>query len=128
GSREGTAQVEPVLPMEAEFGAPQWNFNMSTYAFDSAERLVCCYVSDGIWKLGSVETRTRKLTPIATRFTNISQVRASAGRLVFLGGNASEPQGLIDLDLQAGSERVVRASAAVSAPVRRHISTPEPIE
>jgi dipeptidyl aminopeptidase/acylaminoacyl peptidase len=126
--RERNGQVEPVLPMDAEFGAPQWNFNMSTYAFESAERLVCCYVSDGIWRLGSVETRTGKLTPIATRFTDISQVRASAGRVVFLGGNASEPQGLIDLDLQTGTERVVRASAVLSDAVGPYISTPEAIE
>ena len=126
--RERNGQVEPVLPTEAEFGAPQWNFNMSTYAFDSAERLVCSYVNDGIWKLGSVATRTGKLTPIATRFTDISQVRASAGRVVFLGGNASEPQGLIVFDLQTGTERVVRASAVVSDAVRPYISTPEAIE
>src|SRR5215213_690777 len=32
--REQHGQIEPVLPMDAEFGAPQWNFGMSTYAFE----------------------------------------------------------------------------------------------
>jgi dipeptidyl aminopeptidase/acylaminoacyl peptidase len=126
--RERNGGIEPVLPMAAEFGAPQWNFNMSTYGFVSAERLVCTYVKDGIWRLGAVETRTGKLTPIATRCTDISQVRAGAGRVVFLGGSASEPQALIDLDLQTGTERVVRASAVVSDAVRPYVSTPEAIE
>lgn len=125
--RERHGQIEPVLPMDAEFGAPQWNFGMSTYAFESAERLICCYAKDGTWHLGQVDTRSGVFIPIPTRFTHISQLRASAGRVVFLGGSPSEPQALIDLDLKSGAERVVRPSTVVSDAVRPYISIPEPI-
>jgi hypothetical protein len=34
--REHNGSVEPMAPMDAEFGRPQWQFGMSTYAFESA--------------------------------------------------------------------------------------------
>jgi hypothetical protein len=34
-------RVEAVHAREAEFGAPQWVFGMSTYAFSSAQQIVC---------------------------------------------------------------------------------------
>jgi len=37
--REG--RIEPLCPMAAEFGRPQWVFGMSTYAFTSASRIIC---------------------------------------------------------------------------------------
>jgi dipeptidyl aminopeptidase/acylaminoacyl peptidase len=125
--RERNGRVEPVLEMEAEFGTPQWNFNTSTYGFASEDRLVCAYVKDGIWKLGIIETGSGKFAEIATRFTDISQVRAGAGRVVFLGGSGTEPLALIELDLKTGAERVVRASAVVSDAVRPYISKPQAI-
>ena len=39
--RERDCALEPMAPREAEFGRPQWTFGMSTYAFESAERLIC---------------------------------------------------------------------------------------
>ena len=125
--RASNGRVEPVLPMEAEFGKPQWNFNMSTYGFASADRLVCSYVRDGLWKLGSIDTGSGTFTEIATRFTEIAQVRVGAGRVVFLGGSGSEPESLVALDLATGIERVIRASAVVSEAVRPYISTPQAI-
>jgi dipeptidyl aminopeptidase/acylaminoacyl peptidase len=125
--RARNGRVEPVLEMEAEFGKPQWNFNMSTYGFASDSQLVCAYVKNGIWRLGSIDTKSGKLQAIATRFTDISQVRVAADRIVFLGGSGSEPLALIDLDLKTGAERVVRVSATLSDAVRPYISIPEAI-
>src|SRR4029079_10185645 len=34
---------ESICDSTAEFGAPQWVFRMSTYAFESAQRIVCTY-------------------------------------------------------------------------------------
>ena len=52
--------TESMAPMDAEFGRPQWRFGMSAYAFESAERLICCFVQDGVWKLAEVDTRTKR--------------------------------------------------------------------
>jgi dipeptidyl aminopeptidase/acylaminoacyl peptidase len=126
--RERNGRVEPVLEMEAEFAEPQWIFNMSTYGFASEDRLACSYVKNGIWRLGLIDTGSGKFKEIATRYTDISQVRVDAGRIVFLGGSGAEPQALVELDLETGAERVIRASAVVSDAVRPYISTPEAIE
>ncbi|GAB2177126.1 S9 family peptidase [Dongia sp. agr-C8] len=120
-------RVECVLEMEAEFGKAQWNFNMSTYGFAADGRIICAYVKDGIWKLGSLDTGAGKLTDIATRFTEISQIRVGAGGVVFLGGSGTEPEALVALDLESGAERVIRASAVVSEALRPYISIPEAI-
>lgn len=125
--RERGGAIEAVAPMEAEFGQPQWNFGMSTYAFESAERLVCCFVRDGTWQLAQLDTRTRRLDVIATPFSSISQVRAGPGRAIFIGGAPSEPSSLVDWNLATGSYRIVRRSAELSDAIRPYISSPRPI-
>ena len=125
--RERAGVLEPMAPREAEFGRPQWTFGMSTYAFESAERLICCFLEDGKWNLAKIDTRTRRFDPIPTRFTDVSQLRASPGRVVFIGGTPTEPSALIDLDLNTGTDRVVRRSAHLSEEVRSCVSRPESI-
>jgi dipeptidyl aminopeptidase/acylaminoacyl peptidase len=125
--RERDGVIEPMAPMDAEFGQPQWNFGMSTYAFESAERLICCFVRDGIWQLAQLDTRTKRFDQIPTQFTDISQLRAGPGRVVFLGGAPSEAPALIDLNLGTGKHRVIRRSVALGDEIRRYVSSPEPI-
>ena len=125
--RERAGALEPMAPREAEFGRAQWTFGMSTYAFESAERLICCFLEDGKWNLAKLDTRTRRFDLIPTRFTDLSQLRASPGRVVFIGGTPTEPSALIDLDLNTGTDRVVRRSAHLSEEVRSYVSRPESI-
>ena len=77
--RERDGALEPMAPREAEFGRPQWTFGMSTYAFESAERIICCFFEDGKWNLAKLNARTKRFDPIPTRFTDVSQLRASPG-------------------------------------------------
>ncbi|MEO6457163.1 MAG: S9 family peptidase, partial [Chloroflexia bacterium] len=44
-------QVEPLYPMQAEFGVPQWKFGYSTYAFIKPERIVCTIIERGFARL-----------------------------------------------------------------------------
>jgi hypothetical protein len=46
--------------MDAEFGRPQWQFGMSTYAFESADRLISCFVRDGVWTLATIDLATKR--------------------------------------------------------------------
>ena len=77
--------------MDAEFGRPQWQFGMSTYAFESADRLISCFVRDGVWTLAGIDTRSKRFDVIPTEFTDIAQVHAAAGRVVFIGGCLLRP-------------------------------------
>ena len=120
-------RAEPLAELEAEFGLPQWVFGMSTYAFESAERIVCAYTQAGAWRLALLNTVTRTLTPVETPYTEISGVRATPGRAFFLGGSPTEPISLIALELATGRCTVLRRAndAAVDA---GYLSRPRTIE
>ena len=102
--RERDGAIEPMAEMDAEFGRPQWQFGMSTYAFESADRLIACFVRDGVWTLVAIDTRSKRFDVIPTEFTDIAQLRAAPGRAVFLGGSPSEAPALVDLDLNKGTQ------------------------
>jgi dipeptidyl aminopeptidase/acylaminoacyl peptidase len=113
-----------MAPMDAEFGRPQWQFGMSAYAFESADRLISCYIRDGVWTLAAIRTLTKRFEIIPTAFTDVSQLRAAPGRVVFIGGSPSEPPALIDLDLGSGKKRVVRRASVLSDDIRRYVTIP----
>ena len=50
---ERDGKVAPVLPMEAEFGAPQWVFGTATYGFLADGRIVARYTQNGEWRRGA---------------------------------------------------------------------------
>jgi dipeptidyl aminopeptidase/acylaminoacyl peptidase len=120
-------RIEHLVAMEAEFGRPQWMFGMTTYAFESASRIVCSLGRRGTWQLASLEIASRRLTPIETPYTEIVNVRAAPGRAAFLAGSPTEGMSVVQLDLASSRARVLRSStdAAVDA---RYLSRPEPIE
>ncbi len=105
---------EALHSMEAEFGLPLWNFGMSTYAFASADVLVCAYTRAGAWRLARIDLRTLAFTPIETPYTDISSPRAADGRVVFVGASPSTPGAVVDLDLATGAAQEVRHARAVA--------------
>lgn len=107
--REGVA-VEPVHEMEAEFGQPQWGFGMSSYALESAGRILCSYLLKGSARLASIDTESGRLQEIETRYKDITYLRAANGRAVFRGGSPTEPASIVRLDLETGKPEVLRRS------------------
>jgi dipeptidyl aminopeptidase/acylaminoacyl peptidase len=125
--RERDGAIEPIAPMDAEFGRPQWQFGMSTYAFESTNRLTCCFVRAGVWTLAIIDLGTKRFEIVPSGFTDISQLRAAPGRVVFIGGSPSEPPALIDFDLDSGRTRMVRRASVLRDDVRHYVSIPQPI-
>jgi dipeptidyl aminopeptidase/acylaminoacyl peptidase len=105
---------EPAAPMDAEFGLPQWVFGMSTYAFASEERIVCTYADRGIWHLAWLDLDSGRLREIGTGFTEVYQVQAGAGRVVFIGSSPSETASIVELDLPTGRMNVLRRSSGMA--------------
>ncbi|MFY9607652.1 MAG: S9 family peptidase [Blastocatellia bacterium] len=105
--------IEPLCDMHAEFGAPQWVFRMSAYAFESESRIICSYCERGNWRLASLDTSKKKLEPIETRYSDISSLRVSPGRVLFCGGSPSEPQSIVQLDLATRKTEVLQRSSNV---------------
>ena len=119
--------IEPLCPMEAEFGEPQWNFGMSTYAFESAGRIICTYTQKGTYHLASLDTATLKLEEIPTPYTDMGSVRAAPGRVLFLAGSPTEPWSIVHLDLRTRQFEILRRTSAIKV-TPGYVSTPEEIE
>jgi len=119
--------IEAVAEMKAEFAVPQWLFGMTSYDFESPERIICTYIEQGISRLASIDTSSLVLTPIETSLTDISFVRAAKGRAVFCAGSPTESASIIRLDLVTGSLEVLRASNNLQIH-GEYISIPRAIE
>ena len=100
--------VDAVTHMEAEFGLPQWVFGLSTFAFESAERLICSYTQQGQWYLATIDTSTNELRPIETPYTQIGNIQATSERAVFWAASPSEFGAIVQLDLSSGQLEVLR--------------------
>jgi len=106
-------QLEPVVTREAEFGLPQWVFSQSTYAFESAQRIVCVFNQQGDWRLATIDTRRDELTPIDTPYNDFGSVCACQGRAVFIGAAKSQLPAVVQYDFASGRSEVLRRSTAL---------------
>jgi dipeptidyl aminopeptidase/acylaminoacyl peptidase len=103
-----SATTRPLCPMAAEFGMPQWNLGMSTYAFADTGRIVCAYTQDGLGRLATLDMTVGTLDAIVTGFTEFGSVRADGNRVVFRGGAPDRPTSIATLELQSGQHRILK--------------------
>ena len=122
----GLGGVEPLCPMDAEFGLPQWVFGMSTYGFESANRIICSYTKKGSWQLASLDLQTKQLEVIETPYTDISSLQVASGRAVFIAGSATEPTAIVQMDLATQQIEVLRRSSQLKIEPG-YLSTPQEI-
>ena len=120
------ARVESVLPMQAEFGVPQWAFGMSTYGFASARDLICAYREGSAWRLGLVDVEASRLSPFELPFTDISAVRAGRGFACFRAGSPTHATALLRFDLQTHGLEILRDGG--DPPAECVLSSPEAFE
>lgn len=125
--RHADGATRALLPMAAEFGAPQWVFGLSTYAFVAQERIVCANNQQGTWHLGALTLTTGAWQPIATPYTDIGYVCARSAEVFFIGAGPVTSPELARLDLASGTLDVIRRSAS-RALDSRYISIPRAIE
>ena len=120
-------EVEPLVELSAEFGMPQWVFGMSSYAFESANRIVCTYFEQGMSRVASIDTGSRKMQPIASDYTDVSYVRSSPGHAVFRAGSVTQPPSIVKLNLTTTEFEVLRRSNNLKID-SGYISIPKAIE
>jgi dipeptidyl aminopeptidase/acylaminoacyl peptidase len=119
--------VQPVYPMDAEFGRPQWVFGMSTYSFERTDSIICTYTQNGIWHLARLNTELGTLTPIETPYTSIADLQVSNGAAYFIGGSATRPNAVVRLDLQTNEAQVLRQATHLTVDTA-YLSVPESVE
>jgi dipeptidyl aminopeptidase/acylaminoacyl peptidase len=121
-------RLEPVYPLAAEFGRPQWNFRMSTFAFAGARRLVCSYVQNGVHRLSALDAESLEASPVSTPYQDISSVRAVGGHVYFRGGSPTSPPAIVELDLASGTATALKLSTTQDTEAYRgYLSVPEPV-
>jgi len=110
--REHDGHVTPRCLREAEFGLPQWQFGMSTWAI-AGQELVCACSERGQWRLARLNPDSRRLESFPLPYTEISAVRASGRRAIFIAASPHHAPALVQLDLESGVHTVLRESSDV---------------
>jgi dienelactone hydrolase/catechol 2,3-dioxygenase-like lactoylglutathione lyase family enzyme len=120
--------IECVCEREADFAAPPWSLGGATYDIVSPRQLIAAYCEGGIWSLAVLDPDAHTCTPVAVPYTEITHVRAAAGRgVVLCAGSPTEPLSIVHLDLERGTRTVLRRSRSLSLDPG-YLSTPEAIE
>lgn len=119
---------EPLLPMEADFGVPQWVAGLRTTAWDG-NQLVAAACRQGSWELGRLEQAPAgakpswRWQPLGVPFPDLADLSAEAGRLVAIASAPQALAGLLEIDLASGTWS---HTPTAPSPLRNgQISTPE---
>ena len=115
---------QPLCPMEAEFGGPQWVYGLRTLAWDGT-RLLAAVCRQGRWELGRLGAEGGSFEPIPLPFDELAALTAEAGRLVAVAGAPGIGQGLLELDTFSGTWQHTPAAPLPLA--AEAISRPEPL-
>jgi dipeptidyl aminopeptidase/acylaminoacyl peptidase len=123
---------EALTPMAAEFGLPQWNLGMSTYACVGNDQIVCTYSAAGLGRLAMLDLKSKTLRLIETIFTEFGSVRADRDRVAFRAAAPDHPLSIVVLDLASEQRRIIRMSTDIleaSEPrVTDWLTTMRPVE
>lgn len=118
------AKTDVLWDVARELGRPQWVFGMSTYGFASENALICAVNERAVWSLVRL-WRSGRVEPIATPYSDISDVRVSPRRAVFCAGSPTEATAIVELATETGTSRVLRSSAQALDP--GYVSAAAPI-
>ena len=102
---------QPLLPLEAEFGAPQWIHGLRTSAWDG-QQLIAAACRQGQWELGKVPVGPEPSPgeghgpavpaawhPLALPFDDVAGLCAENGTLVAIASGPTATAGRLELDL-----------------------------
>jgi dipeptidyl aminopeptidase/acylaminoacyl peptidase len=116
----------PVLPMEAEFGLPQWVFAQSSYGFSGPHEIVAACRVEAISRLLRIDLRSGVATPVPTPFEDIVELRVGAGFVLVEAGSPTLTACIARIGLDDGAVTVL-ARSADQAPDVSVLSVPQPI-
>ncbi|MEN9236679.1 MAG: S9 family peptidase [Thermostichus sp. DG_1_6_bins_120] len=123
---QGAEPVQPLCPMQAEFGEPQWVFGLSTYGFCQDGRLLTCYKQEGVSHLAYLDPDSGELQGIPLPYTQIDGLQVSGQQAAFLAGSPTESMALVCLDLDSEQWQVLARSHSLQVDPG-YVSIPEAI-
>jgi len=119
--------IEPLCPMDAEFGRPLWLLGTTTYAFADPQRIVVTYAQGGRWHLALLQLATGTLRALASDLEPGDSVAATNTHAVLLAGSPRTPDAVVRVDLATGAAETIRPAASLPIDPRA-LSAPESIE
>jgi dipeptidyl aminopeptidase/acylaminoacyl peptidase len=109
---EASGEETALYPMEAEFGAPQWQFGYRRYAFLDNTQIVAIYGQDGISGLGVVDNGKLESLRLG-RDVMTDTLAVAAGRVWTVAAGVATPAAVIGIDPATREEHVVRSSLSI---------------
>jgi dipeptidyl aminopeptidase/acylaminoacyl peptidase len=108
-------QLVPVLSMDAEFGQPQWEFSMSTYAVLDAGRIGAQFANADGHGIGVIDTESGELRRIDTPFNTFGFFTAAVGgRIVCAAAGQDVGAAIVAIDSDSGEVETIRSSSSPS--------------
>jgi dipeptidyl aminopeptidase/acylaminoacyl peptidase len=124
--RERDGQVEPLLPMAAEFADAPWELDYSSYAFVADGRIACRYRQQGRDRLALLEPESGGRKDLPVPYTSIKPyLRAVGDRLAFIGASPATSSAVATLHLPTGRIQVLAGAEVSLDPA--WVSLPRPI-
>lgn len=106
-------RLEPVLAMEAEFGQPQWEFSMSTYAVMDECCLVAQYGNADGRRIGVIDVEAGELRELETPFNSFGYFTAAVGpRVICAAAGPETGAAVVAINVDNGEIETLRASAS----------------
>ena len=127
--REREGRIEPLAPMEAEAGEPQWQFRQSTYAFLPDGRIACVTRRGADQRLVLIARDSGRVEPLDIPYTSfdVPYLRSHGHRVTFIAGSPQEAPAVVSLDVRTGAAQRLRSS--LESEIRRGcISVPSALE
>ncbi|NEQ78032.1 MAG: S9 family peptidase [Okeania sp. SIO2C9] len=119
--------IEPLYPLNAEFGTPQWVFGMSTYGFTAANKIICTFTQNGIWHLATLNTTKKHLQQIEIPYTSMGSLKAKGEQVYFLGSSPTKPTEIVQINLSTGAIKILKRSTDLEIN-SGYLSIPQSIE
>ena len=119
--------AEPLYPLAADFGLPQWVFGMSAYAFLDTDTLICTYTQDGQRFMALLDTIGGVLRPLDVAAVG-AMLAADGGRAVYVGASSTAAAAITLLEPgRLNGVEVVRRSTEFAVD-EGYLSIAEPVE
>lgn len=125
--REKDGMINPLYPLDAEFGYPHWVFGESVYGFANENTIICTYSQNGTWHLASLDIPKQALTNLNLSVANIAYLQVKGDNILFTGGSSTQPTAVIKLNVATGESTTLQQASDLDIE-EGYLSQPQAIE
>ena len=120
-------RIQPLCPMEAEFGLPQWVFGQRLYDFESSSSIICAYAQKGMWHLARLDAIKGHLDTFDLPYTDFGNILVRESQVLCTASSPSSSHSIIQIDLVTQQVTTLRQSIDFTIE-GKYVSSPTAIE